>query len=105
MSVAIDFHDHREDPAAWANDLGISKEAVDLYLDSEIVDLHMDMFIWWRVFRYNLFKKHGRGIFNAQGLYQTDIPRLREAQISGGLWSITPMTRYIAYYFVRSISR
>jgi membrane dipeptidase len=71
------------------NDLGISKEAVDLYLDSEVVDLHIDTFIWWRVFRYDLLKRHGRGILGANGLYQLDLPRLREAQISGGLWSIT----------------
>jgi membrane dipeptidase len=89
MNAAIDFLDHRADPAGWARQLGISKEAVDLYLDCDVVDLHIDMFIWWRVFRYDLFKKHGRGIVNARGLYQTDIPRLREAQIAGGLWSIT----------------
>lgn len=89
MSAALSYRDHREDPGAWARELDISREAVELYLDSEVVDLHLDLFIWWRVFRYDLLKRHGRGPVRAQGLFQTDIPRLREAQISGGLWSIT----------------
>ena len=42
------------DPAGWAEDLGISAEAVELYLASEVIDLHVDAFIWHRLFGYDL---------------------------------------------------
>jgi membrane dipeptidase len=87
--VKLAYTDHRKDPDAYAWSLGISREAVDLYLASEVVDLHIDSFIWTREFGYDLAKRHGRGPFGARLFYQVDLPRLREAQVSGGLWSIT----------------
>lgn len=89
MKRTIEFRDHTQDPAAWAQELGISTEAVELYLQSEVIDLHLDMFIWKRVFGYDPFKRHGSGPFKGRIFYQTDIPRLLEAQVSGALWSIT----------------
>jgi hypothetical protein len=35
-----DWVDHRADPTAWARSLGVSREAIDLYLESEVIDLH-----------------------------------------------------------------
>ncbi len=87
--VRLGYTDHRRDPAGYARTLGISREAVDLYLASEVVDLHIDSFIWTREFGYDLTKRHGRGPFGARLFFQVDLPRLREAQVSGGLWSIT----------------
>jgi membrane dipeptidase len=87
--VTLSYTDHRKDPDALARGLGISREAVDLYLASEVVDLHIDSFIWTRIFGYDLAKRHGHGLFGARLHYQVDLPRLREAGVTGGLWSIT----------------
>ena len=87
--VKIEFTDHRKDLDAWAKSLGISREAVEIYAKSEVVDLHIDTFIWKRIFGYDLAKRHGRGPFGARLYYQVDLPRLREARVTGGMWSIT----------------
>jgi membrane dipeptidase len=87
--MQITYTDHRQDPGAWAKSLGISREAIDIYLASEVIDLHIDSFIWNRVFGYDLRKRHGKGLLGGRVYSQADIPRLREANIAGGLWSIT----------------
>lgn len=87
--TALAFRDHRLDPAAWARSLGISREAVDLYLGSDVIDLHVDSFIWTRVFGYRLDRRHGRGLLGGALYSQVDLPRVREARISGCVWSIT----------------
>ncbi|MDD9964944.1 MAG: hypothetical protein OXR73_01860, partial [Myxococcales bacterium] len=83
------YSDHRQDPAAWAVALGISREAVELYLASDVIDLHVESYSWARVCGYDLRKRHGRGMFGARYYSQVDLPRLREAQVSGAMWSIT----------------
>jgi membrane dipeptidase len=80
---------HRDDPAGWARELGISREAVDLYLDSEVIDLHVDSFIWHRMFGRDITHRHGKGLFGARFFGQADLPRLREAEIGGATWVIT----------------
>jgi membrane dipeptidase len=85
----LDYRDHRSDPAAWARELGISPEAVELYLASDVIDLHLDTFIWNRIFRYDLRKRHGRGLFGARFYGMVDFPRAREASLTGGTWVIT----------------
>jgi membrane dipeptidase len=85
----LEYVDHRKDPGAWAKSLGISREAVDLYLDSEIFDFHLDSFIWHRIFGYDLTARHDNGLFSARFYSQVDLPRIREAQIGGGCWVIT----------------
>ncbi|MCZ6463335.1 MAG: membrane dipeptidase [Proteobacteria bacterium] len=77
------------DPAAWARDLGISREAVEIYLESDVVDLHLDTFIWNRLLRYDLRRRHGQGPTRAHFLSQVDFPRVREARLTGGTWVIT----------------
>jgi membrane dipeptidase len=84
----LTFQDHRDDPAAWARALGVSREAVDLYLASEVIDLHVDSFIWHRLAGYDLTKRHGRGL-GAWCFSQVDLPRLREAQVGGAIWVVT----------------
>jgi len=83
------FHDWRSDPAGWAARLGISRHAVDLYLASDVIDLHLDSFIWNRIFRYDLRKRHGLGPFRGRFFSQVDFPRIREGQVTGGTWVIT----------------
>jgi membrane dipeptidase len=83
------FRDHRRDPAAWARELAISREAVELYLASDVIDLHVDSFIWSRILGYRLDRRHGHGLFGARVYSQVDLPRIREAQIAGAVWSIT----------------
>jgi len=87
--VALAFEDHRQDPGSWAERLGISREAVELYLQSEVIDLHVDSFIWHRVAGYDLTRRHGHGLFGARFYSQVDFPRLLEAQIGGAIWVIT----------------
>ncbi len=77
--------DHREDPGGWARALRISREAVDLYLASDVIHLHIDSFIWTRVLGYDLTKRHGPGPTGARFLSQVDLPRIREARITGGV--------------------
>jgi membrane dipeptidase len=85
-----DWLDHRSDPQAWARSLGVSREAVDLYLASEVIDLHVDSFIWHRILGRNPLVRRDpwfpvRGI----ALGHADLPRLREAQVGGATWIIT----------------
>ncbi len=85
----MEFVDHRRDPAAWAKALGISREAVELYLKSDVIDLHIDSFIWTRIFGYDLRRRHGSGILGRHFYSQVDLPRVREAGMTGGVWIIT----------------
>jgi membrane dipeptidase len=102
--------DHREDPSAWARELGISREAVELYLESDVIDLHVDSFIWQRIFGKSILKRQ-RGLPGLPGvaLGHADLPRLREAQVGGATWVVTtnpfrePSDRVAA--FVRNVQR
>jgi membrane dipeptidase len=85
----LEFTDRRSDPAAWAEELGISKEAVEIYLASEVIDLHIDSFIWTRLFAYDLKKRHDNGLFGGRFYSQVDFPRILEAQLAGATWVIT----------------
>lgn len=86
---SLELVDHRQDPSAWAEALGISREAVEIYLASDVIDLHIDSFIWHRLFGYDLHARHGHGLFGARFYSQVDLPRIREAQIGGATWVIT----------------
>ncbi|GAC1354314.1 MAG: membrane dipeptidase [Polyangiales bacterium] len=88
-AVALDYVDHRADPAGWARSLGVSRAAIDLYLASDVIDLHVDAFIWTRVAGYDLLARHGSGLFAGRFYSHTDLPRLREACVGGAIWSIT----------------
>ena len=85
----LDYRDHRRDPAGWARELGISREAVEVYLAGDVLDLHVDSFIWDRVFGYDLRRRHGRGWFGGRFYSQVDFPRIREAALGGATWVIT----------------
>lgn len=77
------------DPAAWARALGISVEAVELYLDSDVLDLHLDSFIWTRIFGYDLHRRHRGGLLGHRLYGQVDLPRVLEARMTGATWVVT----------------
>ena len=83
------YRDHRADPAGWARELGISREAVEVYLGCESIDLHVDSYIWNRILGYDLRKRHGNGPTGARFLSMVDFPRVREAHLTGAIWVIT----------------
>lgn len=107
--MALAYTDHRSDPAGWARSLGISTEAVQLYLDAEVVDLHIDSFLWTRMLGYDLTRRHTPGLLDAAYARQVDLPRLREAQVSGATWIITTNpargSQDRARTFVRNLAR
>jgi len=84
-----DLSSARPDPETWARELGISREAAELYAASDVIDLHIDTFIWTRIFGYDLRKRHGRGLFRGHFYGQADFPRVIEAGLSGATWVIT----------------
>lgn len=69
--------------------LTVSETALRLAHSSEIIDLHIDTFIWNRIIGYDILKRHGRGPFGGRFFSQVDFPRLKEAHVTGGIWSIT----------------
>ena len=77
-----------EDPAAWAQRLGISREAVDLYSACDVIDLHIETFLWTRLCGYDLARRHGHGLLGARLYSQVDLPRMLEAGMTGGVFSI-----------------
>ena len=77
------------DASEWAEKLGISTEAVELYSSSEVVDLHVDSFIWTRIFGYDLNKQHASRWSNRFFWGQVDIPRLQRARIGSAIWVVT----------------
>jgi len=80
---------NRLDPSEWAARLRISQQAVDIYLSSDVIDLHVDSFIWTRIGGYALQARHGPGLLRGRYFRQVDIPRIREAHITGATWVIT----------------
>lgn len=85
----LHYKNYRNDPELWAKRLGISAEAVHIYLDSEVIDLHTCSFIWTRLFGYRLDQPHTSHIPGSPLLNQVDFPRTREAQMGGVVWDIT----------------
>src|SRR5690606_37023552 len=77
------------DPRSWAAALDIDVDAVERYLASEVVDLHLDSFIWTRILRYDLHRRHDRPPLGRRYAWQVDLPRALEAGITGAVWSIT----------------
>jgi membrane dipeptidase len=68
---------------------GCSVEAVRLTRACDVIDLHLDTFIWPRVVRYDPLARHDGGPLGRRFGGHTDVPRLREGGVTGGMWSIT----------------
>lgn len=107
--MRLDFIDHRSDAAGWARELGISREAAELYLASDVLDLHIDSFIWQRFGVYDLRERHGHGLLGARFYSQVDLPRILEARVTGATWVITTNPARSAEgradAFVRNVAR
>lgn len=75
--------------------LGVSREALDLAASCDVLDLHVESFVWTRVLRYDVARRHGRGLLGACFYSQADLPRLAEAGFSGVVMSVAtnPLTR------------
>lgn len=87
--TALAFRDWQSDHAGWAASLGISTDAIALYAASDVIDLHVDSFIWNRIWGYDLTQRHGHGLLGARFYSQVDLPRIREARVTGAIWVIT----------------
>jgi membrane dipeptidase len=72
-----------------AERLGVSQEAVELVRSSETIDLHLEPYLTHRLFGYDLLRRHAPppGLLARFG--HLDVPRLRDAGLAGGMWSIT----------------
>ncbi|KAA0233142.1 MAG: hypothetical protein JJLCMIEE_02732 [Acidimicrobiales bacterium] len=77
------------DAAAWASALDVPEEAVELYRRCDVIDLHIDSFIWSRILGYDLRARHRWTPTGRRYLGQVDIPRALDANLTGGMWSIT----------------
>jgi len=77
------------DPSGWARCLGISREAVDIYLSSDVIDLHVDSYVWARLVGYDVLARHRRQPLGGPMLGHVDLPRLFDAHVTGAHWAIT----------------
>ncbi len=89
--------------------LGISREAVEVYRGADVIDLHVDSFIWTRIFGYDLTQRHTPGPFPGWFTRQVDIPRMRDAGVTGATWVISTNPLRTAdgraHTFVRNLER
>ena len=69
--------------------LGVSAAAVDLVRRSDLVDLHIDTFIPPRLWGYDVFRRHDKGLLRGHFFGHLDVPRMFEAGLTGAMWSIT----------------
>lgn len=106
--MLVEYTDHKKAPGRWAEDLGVSQAAIDLYLASDVIDLHIDSFIWTRIWGYDLTERHDHGLLNASFYSQVDFPRVLEAGLTGATWVITTNPAKVATErrstFIRNLS-
>ena len=57
--------------------------------DWDIIDLHLDTLIPQRLWGYNPLKAHRFQPFGRHFFGHSDVPRLQEVGVTGGMWSIT----------------
>ena len=69
--------------------LQVSREALELYAGTDVFDLHVDSFIWARILRYDLHRRHRLCPLGRRILGQVDLPRAIESGLTGAMWSIT----------------
>lgn len=54
----------------------------------DLLDAHIESFVWTRVLGYDLVRSHGRGLLGGRLYSQLDVPRMRAAGMTGGVFSI-----------------
>jgi membrane dipeptidase len=77
------------EPTAWAHRLGISREAVEVYLSSDVIDLHVDSFLWTRLVGYDVLARHRFQPLGGALFGHVDLPRMLDAHVTGAHWAIT----------------
>ncbi|MBN1610239.1 MAG: membrane dipeptidase [Polyangiaceae bacterium] len=77
------------EPSAWAGRLGISREAVEIYLSSDVIDLHVDSFLWTRLVGYDVLARHRFQPLGGALFGHVDLPRMLDAHVTGAHWAIT----------------
>ena len=55
---------------------------------ADLLDAHIESFVWTRVLGYDLLRSHGRGLLGGRLYSQLDVPRMRAAGMTGGVFSI-----------------
>lgn len=78
----------RESVSARATRLGVSFEAVELLDDADFVDLHLDLEVPVRLYGYDPMVRHEPRARPAIWFGHTDLPRLREAELTGVMYDI-----------------
>jgi membrane dipeptidase len=66
----------------------ISAAAVELFAACEVVDIHTESFVWTRLTRYDLTRRHGPGLLQARFARQADLTRMREVGMAGAVFSV-----------------
>jgi len=54
----------------------------------DLLDAHIESFVWTRVLGYDLLRSHGPGLLGGRLYSQLDVPRMRAAGMTGGVFSI-----------------
>jgi len=73
-------------------DSGLSRMARELISNAGLIDLHVDTYIPYRLFCYDIFRRHrGEPLLGLIPLPfgHLDLPRIKESGLSGAMWSIT----------------
>lgn len=67
----------------------VSAEARAIARDAELIDLHLDTFIPPRLWGYDPLSDHPRVWWGRRFFGHSDLPRMDEGEVTGGMWSIT----------------
>ncbi len=66
-----------------------SRWAEALVQDADVIDMHVDTFIPMRLFRYDPSRRHQPSRFGGYLFGHLDLPRMKEAGLTGAMWSIS----------------
>jgi membrane dipeptidase len=86
--VGLSFRDNAADPAGWAELVGASARGARLLAEADFIDLHLDLDVPIRVYGYDPHVHHGRATRVRPFFRQTDLPRVREATLTGIVYDI-----------------
>jgi membrane dipeptidase len=86
--VRLPVVDRRGDPAAWAQELGVSVEAVALLFETDFIDLHLDLDVPVRLYGYDAAVRHAPSARPRPLWGHTDWPRLIEAGVTGVVYDV-----------------
>lgn len=84
----LNYVNNRADPKAWARRVGVSDEAIAIYQASDVIDLHVDTTVPMRILGYDAQHRHRARIPGSPMINHVDLPRLREACVTGVVWDL-----------------